>query len=120
MGNSGGRPPSVTDDSILRALRESGEHVLTTPEIAEAVDVSRRTALRRLSALAEAGLVGRKEVGGRAIVWWPLRTESETESPIEALLSISGMLEETTADDAQARSEAWREEFDDQLNPGDD
>lgn len=116
MGNSGGRPRTVTDEEIVRALRESGEHVLTTGEVAEMVAVSRRTALRRLTSLAEAGRVGRKDASDRASVWWAV-TDETTESPTGALRSIAGMLTEEQADEARARSEAWREEFDERLAP---
>ncbi|WP_415383557.1 winged helix-turn-helix transcriptional regulator [Halosimplex sp. TS25] len=70
MSDSGGRPQSVTDEDILRYFRESGEHVLTTSEVADGVDVSRRTALRRLARLADEGAVRRKDVGDRSAVWW--------------------------------------------------
>lgn len=70
MSDSGGRPQSVSDEEIVRYFRESDEVVLTTSEVADAVDVSRRTALRRLSRLVEAETLGRKDVGDRSAVWW--------------------------------------------------
>jgi predicted ArsR family transcriptional regulator len=42
----------------------------TASEVAEALDVSRRTAYNKLSELADRGDLQRKKVGGRAVVWW--------------------------------------------------
>jgi predicted ArsR family transcriptional regulator len=42
----------------------------TASEVAEALDVSRRTAYNKLSELADRGELNRKKVGGRAVVWW--------------------------------------------------
>lgn len=80
MSDSGGRPQSVSDEEIIRYFRESDAHVLTTAEVADAVDVSRRTALRRLTRLVEAGTLERKDVGDRSAVWWlpERRAEGQT------------------------------------------
>jgi predicted ArsR family transcriptional regulator len=42
----------------------------TASEVAEALDVSRRTAYNKLAELAERGDLRKKKVGGRAVVWW--------------------------------------------------
>jgi predicted ArsR family transcriptional regulator len=112
---SGGRPRTVTDDEIVRFLHESGERVLTTAEVAEGVDVSRRTAQRRLSALADEGRIGRKDVGARGAVWWAL---AETpDAPAAPLQRLVGVLDTAAADSARERSEAWRESFDEDMAP---
>lgn len=106
MSSSGGRPPSVSDEQIIQYLRESGERVLTTPEIADGLDVSRRTALRRLSALANEGRVERKDVGGRTAVWWvpddDRPTDIDPDDPLftgEPLLAPEDPIDETEIDD---------------------
>jgi predicted transcriptional regulator len=47
---------------------------VTATEIGDAFDIDRATAKRRLDALLDAGRVGRKEVGARAVVWWPVES----------------------------------------------
>ena len=111
--SSGGRPRAVTDDEIVRCIRKSGERVLTTAEVAEGLDVSHRTAQRRLSALVEEGRVDRKDVGARGAVWWV--TESAPEAPAAPLRRLVGGLDPAAADGARERSEAWRESFDERL-----
>lgn len=43
---------------------------LTAKEVAAELGASRRTALNKLTALADRGDIRRKEVGGRAVVFW--------------------------------------------------
>jgi predicted ArsR family transcriptional regulator len=42
----------------------------TSKEVADELDVSRRTALNKLTELVERGDLKRKKVGGRAVVFW--------------------------------------------------
>ena len=44
--------------------------------------------------------------------------DGEEIAPAEPLTAITGMLDEGAADEARQRSEEWREEFDDELSPG--
>ena len=65
---------SGLDDKTRRLLREMESHrdpVQTVADLAEALDVSETTALRRLQSAHDAGYVRRKEVGASAVVWWP-------------------------------------------------
>jgi predicted ArsR family transcriptional regulator len=64
------RTPDATLDDVLSVFEQSDDPVLTASEVADYLDVSRRTALRKLQELEEQGEVGRKEVGSRAVVWW--------------------------------------------------
>lgn len=113
----GGRPQSVTDEQIIRYLRESGEHVLTTAEVADEVDVSRRTALRRLTALADDGRIERKDIDDRRTVWWATASPSTPEAPAAPLRRLVGQLNAEAADTARARSQEWRESFDEEMAP---
>jgi predicted ArsR family transcriptional regulator len=113
--NPGGRPRTVTDEEIVQFLRESGERVLTTSEVASALDVSPRTAHRRLSSLDDEGRVGRKDVGARGAVWWAL--EDQSDAPAAPLRRLVGRVDPEAADSARERSDAWRESFDDELAP---
>lgn len=59
----------MTDD-VLEVMQQSDEPFLTVTEILEEVDVTRKTVNDRLQELAGDGIVNRKKVGGRAVVWW--------------------------------------------------
>ena len=64
------RTPETTPDDVFAVFEKSEDLVLTASEIGELLDVSRRTALRKLETLEEQGRVKRKDVGARAVVWW--------------------------------------------------
>lgn len=105
----------VEDDDVERTLREHPEPVATARDLANVLDVSGQTVRRHLRELHEAGRVGRKRVGSRAVVWWVV--EDEEDSPAASLLKLAGMLDEEEAARARARSEEWGEEFDRTLAP---
>lgn len=66
--SDGGRfDESYRDNEFLEALRERGGQA-GSGDVAEIVGCSRRTATRRLSALAKAGKVSRGNVGN-ATLW---------------------------------------------------
>ncbi|MFC7135351.1 MULTISPECIES: MarR family transcriptional regulator [Salinibaculum] len=60
----------ATIDAVLDVLASTDDPVLTSSEVAEAIGVSSETARRKLTELHDQGLVKRKEVGARAVVWW--------------------------------------------------
>jgi len=68
---TGGRPRKLTDNEVLSAFDAVEKPVATAELLADTTDAPRRTVLRRLRELAEAGRVERWKVGGRAVVWWP-------------------------------------------------
>lgn len=70
-----GRPREVSDDEILKVFKESGEHFLTTAEVAEELPIERRGTYKRLDALADSGSLGKKKVGTRGTGWWLLQDE---------------------------------------------
>lgn len=72
MSGSGkpGPDPSVTDEEILALFEASEDPVLSTKEVTEQVSLKRRSVYDRLIALAEAGELEQKEIGGRNTVWW--------------------------------------------------
>jgi hypothetical protein len=71
MGKPGPKP-KVTADDVEEVFRERDDpHVpLTAPEVADRLDVARRTALDRLGDLADDGRIDGRKVGGRAKVWY--------------------------------------------------
>lgn len=83
------QPPGDVDD--VKAVFESyDDPVLTTREVGDALDVSRRTALRKLQALEEAGIVTRKEVGPRGAVWWLIDDSDTNPDYLKGFGSASG------------------------------
>lgn len=69
-GKSGGRPQKVSPEEVLEKLRSVDEPVGTAAELADELDVSSQTVVRRLETLEERGVVNRKQVGANAVVWW--------------------------------------------------
>lgn len=60
-----------TLDDLFDAMQELGQPVLTAEEFARVRECSQEEADRRLAALAEAGLVGRRDVERDPVVWYP-------------------------------------------------
>lgn len=65
-----GRKPTVSDEEILDVFYASSDPVLTTSEVADAIDMGRRGTYNRLEALAEDGSLRKKKVGETGAVWW--------------------------------------------------
>lgn len=65
-----GRPRSISDDDVVRALTEITGPAATASEVARHLDTSHQTASRRLEELEELGKVRSKEVGANAVIWW--------------------------------------------------
>lgn len=68
----------ITEQDILRVLDSSGEPVLTASEVADELPVGDKAVYLRLRDMHADGIVGRKKVGGRAVVWWA-KVEPRTE-----------------------------------------
>lgn len=65
-----GRRQTVSDQEILEVIKSSTDPVLTTREVAESIDMTRRGTLPRLQDLHDRGFVKRKKVGKSGLVWW--------------------------------------------------
>jgi PAS domain S-box-containing protein len=75
----------VTRGSLTDALRETlavfdSTRPLTTSEVADALDVGRRSTYNRLDKLVDRGRLETKEVGARGRVWWQTGGEGVDES----------------------------------------
>jgi DNA-binding transcriptional ArsR family regulator len=113
--------PSVSENEVLCALRDHPDPVVTVPELAERVDVSGETVRRHLSTLHDRGVVERKTVGARAVVWWIPDADggAADTAPASPLRNLVGFVDEETAERARDRSREWRDAFDDELEAGD-
>lgn len=67
-----GPTPRVTPEDVLGVFRdrEDASEPLSAPEVAEALNCSRKTAYNKLVTLREQGRVTSKKVGARSRVWW--------------------------------------------------
>lgn len=66
------------DKGIIEVFAQSDHHVLTNTEIADQVSVSPRTVRRRIDALADEGIIGKRVVSGVKLAW----LEEEVKEPI--------------------------------------
>lgn len=65
-----GRKPTVSDEQVLREIALMADPVVTAPELADRLDITRQGANYRLGQLEEDGYVKSKKVGAHAIVYW--------------------------------------------------
>lgn len=70
--DSGTYVEQVDPEDVLALFTDTEPR--TAKEVANALDVSRRTALNKLNALVGHGDIQRKEVGARAVVFWNPRS----------------------------------------------
>lgn len=106
-----GRKRRVSDDAILQVFVDADAPVLTAREVADQLPISRSGVHPRLRNLAECGRLSRKEVGGRAVVWW-IEGDAETAAPAAPLKQLVGMLDPEAADRSEKRASEWRDRFD--------
>lgn len=65
-----GRKRETTDEEILMAFAKHPEPVITASEVADRVGMTNAGINKRLQSLADDGLIIRKEVGARAVIYW--------------------------------------------------
>lgn len=99
--SSPGSPRDIYSKTVaVFDQRDDPTEPLTTPEVADSLDVARRTVYKRLEKLVARGELRTKKVGANARVWWrpaegptpTLQTDqnaprpSKREAPVEAVL----------------------------------
>jgi len=67
--DSGRYAETVTVDAVLAVFETVAGPVVTSGDVADALDCSRETARRKLHSLEECGQIASRETAGR-IVWW--------------------------------------------------
>jgi predicted ArsR family transcriptional regulator len=65
-----GQSKQITDEQILQEIKTHPDKAVTAPELADELDLSSTGILNRLDDLNDEGMVRKKKVGGRAVVWW--------------------------------------------------
>lgn len=97
-GDSGEFEGKISEQDILKVFDAADEPFLTAGEIAERLPVSRQAVNYRLAEMRDEGLVGRKDVGARAVGWWaevaPEPVESDVPPYDEAERLSQSQLEE--------------------------
>lgn len=114
-GDDGQFVKKATIDDVLAILVERREP-LTGTEVGDELEISNRTALDKLNELHERGVIERKKVGGRAVVWWldialgTSHTSGDAESAADRLGGF-GRFAGENGDAFAAAIERSREEF---------
>ena len=95
--------------SVFRALSDPRE-ALSTREVAEALDCSRRTAYERLSTLERSELIDSKKVGNQVRIWW---VATELDNPSLATVEGEAIADLTASQTLQLelQSEAMAEPY---------
>lgn len=75
--DSGEFVETVTTEHVREVVRDHSDPVVTTSDVATALDCSTEAARRKLQELHEEDEVSRKSVGARAVVWWLSDADSE-------------------------------------------
>lgn len=73
-----GPDPEPTAEAVMQLYSQLEDPCtpLTAQDVADELDCSRRTALRRLKDLENEGKIRSKKVGGRSRVWWNSSSEA--------------------------------------------
>lgn len=69
-GRKPGPDPEVTDDEIIRAIRETPYPAAGTNDVAERVGLTESRTRKRLKRLADEGRIGRRKIGANAAIHW--------------------------------------------------
>jgi predicted transcriptional regulator len=69
VSNKPGPDPSISDEEVLRAIRDLYGPAVGTSEVANRLDVVTQTADKYLRRLHEEGLINTRKIG-RVRVWW--------------------------------------------------
>lgn len=115
-GNGGRFDAKVTDADLIETIARATEPVVTASELAEELPIGRRAVRERLLDLHERGLVDRKDVGARAVVWWLVDDEGSDPAPAAPLKGLVGMLDEEGAARVRERSREVRASINEEVD----
>lgn len=111
-GSDGRFGTKVTDADLIEAIERADGPVVTAAELADELPIGRRAVRERLMDLRDRGLVDRKDVGARAVVWWLVDTGGDDPAPAAPLEGLVGLLDEEGAARVRERSREVRESID--------
>ena len=81
-GEPGEFEETVSEQEILKIFDAADEPFLTAGEVAQRLPVSLQAVSHRLNEMRKEGLVGKKQVGTRAIGWWAEVAPEPVESDV--------------------------------------
>lgn len=90
---SGQFKTTATLDDVLAAFDDVDDAVVSTGEIAEAIDRGQETARQKLTTLYEENRINRKKIGA-SIVWWRVPPEAAEKRPERRLRRLSREINE--------------------------
>ena len=102
---------AVTLDDVLGVFERVEGPVVTSSDVADALDCTTETARRKLKQLRDEGLVDSR-MAGRTTVWWLTDAAADERAPAVVLEGITGILDDEEADRFDERTHTFREEFD--------
>lgn len=107
---------TLTAERVLAYLRRADEP-MTAAELADVFDVTNRGVLNKLNALHEHGDAERKEVGGRAVVWWATGRPSPPEEAdtLADVVGGFGMLDGEAGEEFAATVRERRKEMNESM-----
>ncbi|RBI60309.1 hypothetical protein DMJ13_18400 [halophilic archaeon] len=68
---------TLTLDTVLTAMQNASDPVVTAKELSERLDCSSEAARQKLTQLHEQGVIERRKVGAGAVIWWVTDASSE-------------------------------------------
>lgn len=104
-------------DAILGVFDRVDGPVVTSGDVAYALDCSRETARWKLTELYERGYVERRSTAGR-VVWWlvdPDVSVETSEAPAASLRTLISGLNDGEADRVRERAGEFRESVDEEI-----
>lgn len=99
----------ATEQDVLETFAEADEPVLTAPDLAAALGMSRQAVTYRLKRMYETGVVDRTKAGANAVVWW---ATGDDESAFARQLSRKSIAHQY-GDDYFGRNPEWADELED-------
>jgi len=60
----------MTDVELIEAVKNHQDRAVTAGELSEQFDMTRQGILSRLNELNDRGVITKKTVGAKAVVWW--------------------------------------------------
>lgn len=110
----------IDPDDVLDVIYAIDEPIFTAPEIADRLDVTRKTISSKLESLQYAGVVERKDVGANAVAWWLAGTRKPRRDaePRERALAPDQAGLDDVVDDVQEEDKDVRDIVDELDIPG--
>jgi len=110
-GEGGRFEGDVSEDEILEVFADADVPVMTAKEVADKLPIKKDAVVYRLNKMHGDGLVGRKDAGASAVVWWAKAEPKPEPATDQGVKQYRGMLDtdKTAAELVEEAREADRE-----------